>query len=86
MGLNGDASLLRIVGGRSGSSALMSVAGDGSISFILNDKLRGNRSQLVSSADGTLNLTLRDKKGFAAIFGSSKLLLGKDQAVVWSAP
>jgi hypothetical protein len=85
-GINGDVGLLRVVGGAGESSAVLQVAADGLPGLNLFDKDRGTRIVMTMGADGTPTLTLRDKKGSAAVVSNGRLLLGKDQTVLWSAP
>ena len=74
------------MGGAGDSSAVLQVAADGLPGLNLFDKDRGTRIVMTMGADGTPTLTLRDKKGGAAVVSNGRLLLGKDQTVLWSAP
>jgi hypothetical protein len=85
-GTDGDMGLLRLVGGPGQSTAVLQVSAEGFPGLNLYDKDRGTRVTFTMGADGTPTLTMRDKRGAAAVVTNGRLLLGKDQAVLWSAP
>ncbi|MEK7477436.1 MAG: hypothetical protein AAB152_17580 [Candidatus Coatesbacteria bacterium] len=85
-GISGETGLLRLIGGPGESSVLLQVGSDGLPGLNLFDKDRGARIVMTVGLDGTPTLTLRDKKGAAAVVSNGRLLLGKDQTVLWSAP
>ncbi len=86
LGMNAERALLLLTGGSADTSAAMAIAADGLPGLTLNDRDRGAQVKLQMQSDGTPLLTLKDKKGQAAAISSPRILLGKDQAVLWAAP
>lgn len=84
-GMNAERALLLLTGGTTETSAALSIAADGQPGLVLNDRERGDAIRFLLGADGSPMLRMTDKKGFSSAVSSGKILLGKDQNVLWQA-
>lgn len=85
LGMNAERTLLLLTGGTTETSAALSIAGDGQPGLVLNDRERGAAIRFILGPDGSPMLRMTDKKGFSSAVSSAKILLGKDQNVLWQA-
>ncbi len=86
VGMDGERALIRIAGGAANTSAGLSISPEGLPGLNLIDRDRGAQVTFKLQPDGTPMMILQDKKGQASTASPVRLLIGKDQTVIWQAP
>lgn len=86
LGMNAERALMLLTGGATNTTAAFAISAEGLPSVVLNDRDRGSRTSLALNADGTPLIQMADKKGQMSAVSTAKVLLGKDQTVIWQAP